>query len=321
MKIAKKPKYAIVNSIVSARCIQPLRASGIPVITLIHEFSAYIRPTSIINEVARWSDTIIFSSKLTRDDLASAIDLKYLSKVNLLPQGKCNNPPSCDERTIKDTHDEGTAYLKALDESDILILGAGQIQQRKGVDLFIEVANQINKRCQKRIKFLWIGSGYKPHDDFNVSLWLNDQINRCNLQEKISIVDNTSSYLELMERADLFLMTSRLDPLPNVCIDAMYTATPTLGFKMACGIASLVSQDKQLKNALVAEYLNTTNMADKAIELIKNSEYRLVTGKKLIGYAVTWFVMVEYMKELDRIGCELSSKEKIMQRKQIIINK
>ena len=53
MKIAKKPKYAIVNSIVSARCIQPLRASGIPVITLIHEFSAYIRPKSLRSQDGR----------------------------------------------------------------------------------------------------------------------------------------------------------------------------------------------------------------------------------------------------------------------------
>ena len=47
---------------------------------------------------------------------------------------------------------------------------------------------------------------------------------------EISIVDNTSSYLELMQGRSI-LTDDKTDPLPNVCIDAMYTATPTLCLK------------------------------------------------------------------------------------------
>ena len=70
-KVARHPKpmYAIVNSIVSAQAIQPIRKNGIPVTTLIHEFGAYIRPRNVVDNVALWSNKLIFSSELTKTDI------------------------------------------------------------------------------------------------------------------------------------------------------------------------------------------------------------------------------------------------------------
>ena len=47
---------------VSAPFIQPLRSIGVPPITLIHEFSAYIRPLELLNDVGVWSSTMVFAS-------------------------------------------------------------------------------------------------------------------------------------------------------------------------------------------------------------------------------------------------------------------
>ena len=78
--------FAIVNSIVSSGLIQPLRNHGIPVITSIHEFSAYIRPIGSLKNVGLWSSKLIFSSPLTKDDLLS--DCKELKNIytHVLPQ-------------------------------------------------------------------------------------------------------------------------------------------------------------------------------------------------------------------------------------------
>ena len=69
----KKPKYAIVNSIVSASAIEPISKQGIPVICLIHEFSAYIKPVDMVYKAAIWSNTIIFSTDLTKNDLIKKV--------------------------------------------------------------------------------------------------------------------------------------------------------------------------------------------------------------------------------------------------------
>ena len=53
-----------------------------------------------------------------------------------------------------------------------------------------------------------------------------DQIVRSGLAKDLKILNKSKDYKRLMNRADTFLMTSRLDPLPNVAIDAMYASKP-----------------------------------------------------------------------------------------------
>ena len=46
-------------------------------------------------------------------------------------------------------------------------------------------------------------------------------------RKNVFMIDHSNEYKRLMDRADIFLVTSRLDPLPNVAIDAL-----TYGLKM-----------------------------------------------------------------------------------------
>ena len=65
------PEYTIVNSVVSTGALQPLRSINIATITLIHEFGAYIKPIEVLENVAMWSTHLVFSSKLTYEDIIS----------------------------------------------------------------------------------------------------------------------------------------------------------------------------------------------------------------------------------------------------------
>ena len=42
---------------------------GVPTITLIHEFGAYIRPIQLIEDISLWTSQFVFSSQLTKNDL------------------------------------------------------------------------------------------------------------------------------------------------------------------------------------------------------------------------------------------------------------
>ena len=199
---------------VSAGTIQPLRNNRIPSITLIHEFSAYIRPISSLRNVGLWSSKLVFSSPLTKEDLLNECKVLHKLQCEVIPQGQCKRPK--ESKTKINKNDNAWNFHNCLKHRDILILGAGQIQPRKGVDIFIAVASKINKLCpDSKIKFAWIGSGYDPENDFNVSLWLRDQIKRSGLTGQLTILNHSSAYDSLMKRANCFLITSRLDPLPN----------------------------------------------------------------------------------------------------------
>ena len=60
------------------------------------------------------------------------------------------------------------------------------------------------------------------------------------------MLDESPAYRALIERSDLFVVSSRLDPLPNVAIDAMQASTPVLCFDNACGIAGLLKEHPSL---------------------------------------------------------------------------
>ena len=46
-------------------------------------------------------------------------------------------------------------------------------------------------------------------------------------------------YPVLMDAADVFLVTSRLDPLPNVALDAAARDMPVIAFRQATGLADI----------------------------------------------------------------------------------
>ena len=180
---------------------------------MVHEFSSYIRPETIANTIGLWSSSLVFSSYLTRDDILNAFPQLKVTKTIVLPQGKCE--VNCSP--IKSKNENISQLSHKIHESDLLILGAGAIQPRKGIDIFISVASQLSKYYPIRnIKFVWMGSGYEPETDYSVSIWIKDQIERAGLRENVFIIDHSPEYEKVMARADIFLVTSRLDPLPNV---------------------------------------------------------------------------------------------------------
>ena len=59
--------------------------------------------------------------------------------------------------------DNASLFLESIAKETVLILGAGQIQPRKGVDIFISSAARISDKLEnKDIVFVWLGSGYDP---------------------------------------------------------------------------------------------------------------------------------------------------------------
>ena len=300
----QKPAYAIVNSVVSSGCLHPIRRLGIPTITLIHEFSSYIRPKSEVSTVGLWSNILVFSTELTKKDLID--NYPQLGGVGnaVLAQGKCELRERNYITSEKLQKEDPSSCLKKIKEDDILVLGAGAIQPRKGIDIFVSVANELKKYQNiEKVKFAWIGGEYDPINDFNVSLWLEDQIRRSKLDKNILMIDHCSNeYKILMQRADIFLVTSRLDPLPNVAIDALSNGIPVMCFEKACGLESLFKKSKLLREFLLVPYLDANEMGRKLSLLLDDDNRRKEIGNYCKEMAKEWFNMEKYISELQCLG-------------------
>ena len=312
------PAFALVNSVVSAPLLEPLRGEGIPCLSLVHEFVTYIKPLDVFSEVGLWSSRVVCSTPLTWSDVLR--HCPHLSGVPLavLPQGRCQLPESSATSNTKTAHqqnnDSTQEFLRQLPKQTLLVVGAGAVQPRKGVDLFVAVAAQITRHAPElAVQFAWIGSGYDPDHDLNVSIWLKDQIMRSGLEQQLVMLDESPAYRNLIERSDLFVVSSRLDPLPNVAIDAMQAGTPVLCFDKACGIANLLEKHPTLHSAGVAPYFDCTAMASKAVTLLRSPQQLKHLGDLTREQANRWFHMPTYINELTKLagisGAEVRQEE------------
>ena len=307
------PAFALVNSVVSAPLLEPLRGEGIACLSLVHEFVTYIKPLDVFTEVGLWSSRVVCSTPLTWSDVLRHCNHLTGVPLAVLPQGRCQLPKSSatsnSNKVEQQTIDATEAFLRQLPKQTLLVLGAGAVQPRKGVDLFIAAAQQIQKlKGDCKICFAWIGSGYEPDHDFNVSAWLKDQIMRSGLDNDLFMLPASPAYSELIHRSNLFIVSSRLDPLPNVAIDAMLEGKPVLCFAEACGIANLLEQEPELHNSCVASYFDIQDLANKSIALLQSPQQLKQVGELSRKKAQHWFDMAHYIKALISLGKEAANE-------------
>ncbi|MCX5946719.1 MAG: glycosyltransferase [Cyanobacteria bacterium] len=310
-------EFALANCIVSAPFIEPIRSLGIPCLCLVHEYASYVKPLTIFTDVGLWASRLIWPTRLTMNDMLRRCPHLVELPMEVMPQGPCVLPEADQDGGSANTAPLATEtvaerYLRHLDKDTLLVLGAGTIEMRKGVDLFIETASRISKNAQgMKVKYAWIGSGYLPDYDFNVSVWLNDQINRSGLGLQLTMLDESPAYRELIKRCDLFIMSSRLDALPNVAIDAMLAGKPVLCFENACGIAEQLEPYPDLHGSCVAPYLDCTDLAQKALDLLQDPGRRNQIAELTLAAAENRFQMDGYVARLRELGkiCREESRE------------
>jgi glycosyltransferase involved in cell wall biosynthesis len=272
---------------------------------LVHEFPQYIgveRLTRLIEN----SERLIFSSRLLTDAAAGAAGHE-LARATILPQGKSIIP----HKSAFSTSPRDTAGVFAP-EGTLLCIGCGYVQMRKGVDIFITVAIEVLRRGVNA-RFVWIGDGYDPDGDLRLGVWLKDQIERSGQADRISIVPSLpgDQLEEVYDRADLMFLSSRLDPLPNVAIDAMTAGVPVICFEKATGLTEYLNTDPELIE-LTVPYLDLHTAAQRIVEIGCNAKKRCVLGERSRKFAHDHFNMDNYARLIGNhvLQVEAASKEK-----------
>jgi glycosyltransferase involved in cell wall biosynthesis len=223
----------------------------------------------------------------------------------VLPQGRFRPP----ERTQKDSSLQHAVLgrsakheIAALRQAGRrIVLGAGRIHIRKGVDVFLQVASLARPMLSKSAAFVWVGGGYRPEDDIDYSAYLSEQIKRSQLSDLAFFVGEAEDMDEIYEMTDVLLLCSRLDPLPNVGIEAMSAQIPVVAFQGASGISDLLATDERLRR-LVVRYLDPFAAAQVVVELIENEQFRREAAEAIGSLARQNFDFGDYAARLDAIG-------------------
>ena len=158
-------RYAIVSSIESWLMLHVLGRAFIPTVNLIHEFSSYTRPLRAVRKSLGWTTELVFSTNATADSFRAEHPALLKRRIHVLPQGRCTLPSPAPNVDVDAEHEHLRAAMRPPGyENALVVLGAGFIHIRKGIDLFIASAMAAAKLAGKRrqIRFAWIGGGFDP---------------------------------------------------------------------------------------------------------------------------------------------------------------
>jgi glycosyltransferase involved in cell wall biosynthesis/predicted O-methyltransferase YrrM len=297
--------HAFVNSVESRGVLPGLKRAGVPSVALLHEFASYIRPENAFADVFSSADQVVFSTRVTLESATAERGYEHPINVHLLPQGKCDVPKKAGSDEDKELERKWLDKILrpgGADDREFVVIGAGAIEPRKGIDLFIETATRvIAAPGGARFRFVWIGHGYDPVNDTTCSAYLADQIKRAGVHAQIQIVRATSEIEHAYAAADLMLMSSRLDPLPNVAIDMFFAGKPVMCFERTTGIVDFLDACG-LREICAASYLDTTEMANKIISLADDPALLAEVANKGAVKAREVFDFSAYVARLDEIA-------------------
>ena len=296
-------RFALANSAETRAVIGPCRSLGIPTILLVHEFATAVFDRAGLRQAFDDADAIVFPAAIVARSATSVHPPLRNRAIHIHPQGQCRLPPRQPGAAVPPSQTIRLETLTAARRHGAFtVLGAGSVNFRKGVDLFIATAAILRRVCPRPIRFIWVGHGYDPDHDMAYSLFLREQTERCGLEDHVTLVNEVPDLDPLYDLADAFLLASRLDPLPNVSIDAASRGLPVVCFRGASGTAEIMDEDQDTASCVV-EHLDTAAAAHALLELATDAGHyaRVATATRLRAHAV--FDMAAYAATIDSLAC------------------
>lgn len=261
--------FAIVlNSVETSEFAPAALHAGIPSVALVHEFAEYVTPHGKVTGIVEAADVVVVASELVRESLNQEVVLHRLEAPNnvvVRHQGRPIIPP--DEHPADHSYQDLADLLGIRDRGATrIVLGAGSVIMRKGVDLFVQTADEVRRTYGDAVRFLWVGD----RADADYSFWLEDMVRKLHLEQHVVFIAAQSDLRTLFELADVFYLSSRLDPYPNVMIEAFFAGKPVVCFEDATSFAEELRHDSTLGR--LARYGNVADAARAIVELFAQDE-------------------------------------------------
>lgn len=269
-------KSAICNTTVSGVVLPALRKAGLYTVSLIHELPGLIVEHSLersLQLVADCADSIVFPAEPNLEAVGELVSMPS-EKTIVRPQGvfRLNRYEGQAGRC------EAAATLRrkwSLPEDSKIVLAVGYADKRKGVDLFVDAAQELIKQDHSTF-FIWVG-----HHDDALKPKIDALIKEKGLSDNIifpGLDFDTDLYYA---GADVYALTSREDPFPLVVLEAMQSGLPVVVFSGATGVEEVVSRSG---GELVAAF-DVQEYARSLSRILADKDYRSklsIAGRDII---------------------------------------
>lgn len=161
---------------------------------------------------------------------------------------------------------------QAKDSDSFIVGGAGKVDWRKGYDIFIQVARYVVKHHQDLpISFVWVG-----RVDALERLIIDADLRKLGLANRVRFVGEQQEPLPYFQKFDVFLMSSREDPFPLVCIEMAQLQKPLVCFENAVGTAEILKEG----GGKIVPYLDIEAMANEVVFYYNNRSRLAKDGER-----------------------------------------
>ena len=148
----------VANSVESGAVLRAAQLVDIPSVLLLHEFAEYTLPPGKVGEAVAAADRVLVPANIVLESAQKEIRTYYgapASNIRVCPQGYLN-PPLPKDRASDLTVEDIIATIRPGQPSPKIVFGAGAVQIRKGVELFIQTAAEIVRNTEEDVCFLWV---------------------------------------------------------------------------------------------------------------------------------------------------------------------
>jgi O-antigen biosynthesis protein len=284
-------RHAILNTVISGCAAPILRRLGFRLVGLVHEMPDLISAERLEQHLG-WmlasTHAVVFPHWTVHERIVSTFPtLEVRAAIECIPQGLIRRNAwrgRTPEARISVRNSLGAAPEMPM------VLGVGSGDTRKGVDLFIQCARIVNERIGIPCLFVWIG----PVDDAL----------RGRLVTQGILTDPTPSFIKLQgfledtapyhSAADVFALTSREDPFPNVVLESMDAGVPVVAFAGSGGGAHLAST---VAGRVVPAY-DVDAFAKGVMDLLASPEQRASLGSASQAIVDREYVFRRYTERL-----------------------
>lgn len=175
----------------------------------------------------RFANRILVNSKGSREELSEATWIDK-NRIDILP-----NP--LDLMTIRrQARKEVPDRIQQFVNSSPFVVAAGRLEKAKGFDLLIKSFAAMGN---KKARLVIMGEG-------NCRTELDKLIHRLQMQKRILLAGFVNNPYPVMEKADLFVLSSRYEGMPNVLLEAMALGKPIVATDCPSGPAELLQDGR-----------------------------------------------------------------------------
>ncbi len=246
-----------------------LKQANMRVITLFHEF-LNLYPNHTRENLRRHTDLAIFSCRQILAD-AQKHCTGFWTNFEVISQGLLDG--EFGHRITREEAIKELVKATGARDGDFIVLACGTAEMRKGIDIFVQVAKSVITNFPKA-RFVWIGGAHAAGSE--PLSWAKRDAEQAGVEDRVHFLETTDNIEPFFTAADLFLLPSRLDPLPCVVHQAMACSLPVVAFAGSGGVEEILSDG----GGQLVPFLDAGAMADSVGRFIADPTHRAEQGRK-----------------------------------------